>query len=311
MSSAAVEIRNLTKRIGRKIIVDGLSLDIRAGEVFGLLGPNGAGKTTTIRMMVGLMSITSGQVRIQGYDIRREFEQAISHVGAIVENPEMYTFLSGYDNLKLYARMAKDVSDQRINKVIRFVGLEHAIHQKVASYSLGMRQRLGLAQALLHRPSVLILDEPTNGLDPAGIRQLRDHLRQLAETEDVCVIVSSHLLSEMELMCDRVAILQQGRLVKVQDVRPKASAPQAALVAFEVDVPAAARQALAGIASAEEHAENGIVMVRARREDIPEINARLVQHGVRVYGIRQVTKSLEEQFLEVTGGSAGAPTHTE
>lgn len=298
---SAVEIQGLTKTIGRKTVVDNLSLEIQPGEVFGLLGPNGAGKTTTIRMMVGLISITRGHVRIQGRDIRTEFEAAIRHVGAIVENPEMYKFLSGYDNLRLYARMYPEVNKARIDEVVRFVGLESAIHNKVKTYSLGMRQRLGLAQALLHKPSVLILDEPTNGLDPAGIRELRDHLRELAENHGVAVIVSSHLLTEMELMCDRVAIIQNGRLVQVQTVR-ESTPPEAQVVEFEVDAPDVARQVLKQAGHRHVETIGQSLRLSAERETIPKLNRLLVEQGVSVYAIQTRTKSLEDQFLEVTGG---------
>lgn len=217
-NEAIISLRHVTKRIGRSTVIDNLTFDVPQGEIFGFLGLNGAGKTTTIRMMVGLMSITQGEILIKGKNIKSEFEQAIRHVGAIVENPEMYKYLSGYHNLVHYARMVPGVTKKRIDEVVSIVKLENRIHDKVKKYSLGMRQRLGVAQALLHHPSLLILDEPTNGLDPAGIRELRDYLRLLTRTEGITVIVSSHLLSEMELMCDRVAILQQGKLVDVKPI---------------------------------------------------------------------------------------------
>lgn len=176
-----VQIENLTKRIKGRTIIDSISFQVHKGEVFGFLGPNGAGKTTTIRMMVGLMNITSGDIKIAGYSIQSHFEKAVRSIGAIVENPEMYKFLSGYQNLRQYARMANNVTDEKIDEIVELVGLTDRIHDKVKTYSLGMRQRLGLAQSLLHDPEVLILDEPTNGLDPAGIREIRDYLRLLAK----------------------------------------------------------------------------------------------------------------------------------
>jgi ABC-2 type transport system ATP-binding protein len=200
-SNCVVQLRNVTKRIGSKTIIDRLSFEVHPGEVFGFLGPNGAGKTTTIRMIVGLMSTTEGEILVKGHNIKQYFEQAMVHVGAIVENPEFYKFLSGYQNLQHFARMIPGITEQRLQEVISLVKLDHRIQDKVKTYSLGMRQRLGVAQAILHRPSVLILDEPTNGLDPEGIRELRDYLRKLSREEGLAVIVSSHLLSEMELMC--------------------------------------------------------------------------------------------------------------
>lgn len=207
-----VEVRNLTKRIRNKNIVDQISFDLFPGEVFGFLGPNGAGKTTTIRMMVGLIGMSDGDVAINGHSIRRSFQEAIRHVGAIIENPELYKHLTGMQNLKQFARMAAPIPQSRIDQIVQLVGLSARIHDKVKTYSLGMRQRLGIAQALLHKPAVLILDEPTNGLDPAGIREMRQLVRQLATEEGIAVMVSSHLLAEMEQMCDRFGVVIEGRL---------------------------------------------------------------------------------------------------
>lgn len=301
MDKPTVQIKGLTKKIGSRLIIDNLSFEVPRGEIFGFLGPNGAGKTTTIRMMVGLMKPTDGDVWIEGKSIRREFEQAIRHVGAIVENPEMYKYLSGYKNLVHYARMVPGVSPERIAEVTRLVGLEARIHDKVKSYSLGMRQRLGVAQALLHKPTLLILDEPTNGLDPAGIRELRDYLRALARNEGISIVVSSHLLAEMELMCDRVGIIQNGRLIDVRLIRDFVSAGETERYLFQVGAPdqAAALLREQGVAvnSTEEGLEVGV-----GAEQIADLNEQLVRAGIRVYGIWPVKKSLEDKFLEMTGG---------
>jgi len=212
MQASIVQVNHVTKRIGGRTIVDGVSFDLYPGEVFGLLGPNGAGKTTTIRMMVGLVAMSGGDVVIRGYSVRKRFREAVRQVGAIVENPEMYGYLTGYGNLLQYARMAEIAGRERIDEVVRLVGLGERIHDRVRTYSLGMRQRLGVAQALLHEPSVLILDEPTNGLDPTGIRDMRFLLRQLAADKQIAVMVSSHMLTEMELLCDRFGVVQEGRM---------------------------------------------------------------------------------------------------
>lgn len=299
--SPAVQIRNLTKRIGSKTIVDNLSFDIPKGEVFGFLGPNGAGKTTTIRMIVGLISITSGQVLVGGLDVRKNFREAMKHVGCIVENPEMYKFLSGYQNLLHFARMNEDVSKERIHEVVKLVGLENRIHDKVKTYSLGMRQRLGLAQALLHRPDVLILDEPTNGLDPAGIRELRDHLRKLAREEGLAVIVSSHLLSEMELMCDRVAVIQQGKLISVNRIQEMVQSGEQQLTLFDVDNSALTQDILGNKFGVQANVESGVVFIELSREQIPDAVEAVVSQGIKVYGVQVRSKTLEETFLEMTG----------
>lgn len=298
-----VRLQNVTKRIGGKTIIDRLTFDVPPGEIFGFLGPNGAGKTTTIRMMVGLMSITEGEILIGGESIGKQFEKAIRRVGAIVENPEMYKFLSGYQNLVHFARMVPGVTKHRIQEVVELVGLENRIHDKVKTYSLGMRQRLGVAQALLHKPSLLILDEPTNGLDPAGIRELRDYLRRLTVEEGISVIVSSHLLSEMELMCDRVAIIQGGKLVDVRKLKDFVSnGADRQSVSFEVSEPLRARDIVAAIAGGEfvQLLQDGI-MAELDREQIALANSKLVQAGLSVYGIKASAATLEDKFLEMTG----------
>ncbi|MUG86706.1 ATP-binding cassette domain-containing protein [Paenibacillus timonensis] len=292
-----VRMRDVSKRIGSKTLIDRLTLDIPRGQVYGFLGPNGAGKTTTIRMMVGLMSISEGDILIEGASIKDRFEEAISHVGAIVENPEMYKFLTGYQNLLHYARMSPGVTKQRIWEAVERVGMQNRIHDKVKTYSLGMRQRLGVAQAILHRPKLLVLDEPTNGLDPQGIRELRDYLRVLAREEGTTVFVSSHLLSEMELMCDTVAVIQQGRLVDVKSLHPEAGEGLERETAFEVSDPRRAAE-LVGAG----RIEGSQLIVSADREAAAGINTKLVMAGIDVYAIQAVTRSLEDQFLELTGG---------
>ncbi|MDB4866898.1 MAG: yhcH [Cohnella sp.] len=293
---------DVSKRIGGRTIIDRVSLEVYPGEVFGFLGPNGSGKTTTIRLMVGLMALSAGDIQITGHSIKNEFPEAITQVGAIVENPEMYKFLTGYQNLLHYARMNPQVTKHRIDEVVELVGLNGRIHDKVRKYSLGMRQRLGVAQAVMHRPKLLVLDEPTNGLDPAGIRELRDYLRRLAADEGTAVFVSSHMLSEMELMCDRVAILQKGQIIDIRSIRTTSedTARAAEQVAFEVDHPDAALGVLEGHGTG--RVEDGALLVTADRSTVASINRRLVEAGINVYGIRVKSKSLEDQFLEVTAG---------
>jgi ABC-2 type transport system ATP-binding protein len=304
-SEPIISLRNVSKRIGRTTIIDDLTFDVPQGEIFGFLGPNGAGKTTTIRMIVGLMSITKGQILIKGKNIKTEFEQAIRHVGAIVENPEMYKYLSGYNNLVHFARMVPGVTKERIDEVVSLVKLENRIHDKVKTYSLGMRQRLGVAQALLHRPSLLILDEPTNGLDPAGIREMRNYLRRLTRTEGITVIVSSHLLSEMELMCDRVAILQRGKLIDVKPIQyfTKGS-DQTQTYLIEVQPPEQALEAMSKVEGVQQVklAMEGFIEVTTERERIPDILTELMHRHIRIYGVQMVYQSLEDKFLEITGG---------
>lgn len=301
MAKPAMQLVNLKKTIGKKPIIKGLDFEIRAGEVFGFLGPNGAGKTTTIRMMVGLIDITEGDVLIEGKSIKTDFKGAIQHVGAIVENPEMYPFLSGWKNLKQYARMVEGVTDERIKEVVSLVGLEKAIHEKAGRYSLGMRQRLGIAQALLHGPSILILDEPTNGLDPSGIREIRKYIRNLAEQENVAVIVSSHLLTEIELMCDRIGVIKNGELIAIEEVKTAENKEGLKEVYIEVEPMETAKAYL------DTHLDNEIgvggkeLSMSVKREEIPHILKSLMEQGISIYGVRVLQATLEDKFFDLIG----------
>jgi ABC-2 type transport system ATP-binding protein len=301
MTTHTLELKNLTKKIKGKTIVDDLSFSVREGEIFGLLGPNGAGKTTTIRMIVGLISITDGDVSINGINVRENYEKAMEQVGAIVENPQLYEFMSGYKNLMQYARIMPGVTEERIDEVIKLVDLEYAIHDKVKTYSLGMRQRLGVAQALLHKPNVLILDEPTNGLDPQGIYDLRNYLRLLANN-GTSVIVSSHMLAEMQMMCDRVAIIQHGKMVRIDEIKSKeVEADVKVHFQIEGDVHQA-KQVLAEMNPELDVVESGneLIVQTADVKSIAELNKQLVLAGILVVGIQRKTKTLEERFLEMT-----------
>lgn len=294
----AVELKNVTKVIKGKKIIDNLSFTINEGEVFGFLGPNGAGKTTTIRMIVGLMGITSGEISICGSSITKNHDEALRNVGGIVENPEMYKFLTGYQNLMQYARMIKGIKKEKIDEVVQLVGLTDRIHDKVKTYSLGMRQRLGLAQSLLHDPKVMILDEPTNGLDPAGIREIRDHLRILSKERGMAVIVSSHLLSEMEMMCDRIAIIQKGKLIDVQQVHDFVSGD---VHKYFIELDVSNINSVHNLTNVPFVQRDNGIEVEVEKEQVPDVIKQLVDNGVRIYEVKAVSKSLEDRFLEVTG----------
>ncbi|NEZ42701.1 ATP-binding cassette domain-containing protein [Paenibacillus alvei] len=305
MNDVVVELQNVTKKIKGKTIIDNLSFSVRRGEVYGFLGPNGAGKTTTIRMMVGLMSMTSGNIMIEGHNIRTDRSKAMAHVGAIVENPELYKFMTGRKNLQHFVRMSgKPITEERIKEIVKLVDLENALDKKVKTYSLGMRQRLGVAQALLHNPSILILDEPTNGLDPAGIRELRDYLRHLAKKENISILVSSHLLSEIELMCDRVLIIQNGKFVGERSLDPNEEGQQSAAVAirFEVDNAAKAAEVLASAEWKTIVEADRAIKIELLHDEIPAAVQKLVQAGVLIYEVRAVAPTLEETFLSMTKG---------
>lgn len=304
--TAVLSVNGVTKTIGKRHLVDGLTFDILPGEIVGLLGPNGAGKTTTIRMIVGLIEMSKGDVLVQGYSIKKDFVQAIRHIGGIIENPEFYPYMSGYDNLRQYQRMSEGVSIARIMEVVKLVGLQDAIHKKVRAYSLGMRQRLGIAQALLHSPSILILDEPTNGLDPAGIREMRDYLKQVAREEGIAILVSSHLLSEMELMCSRVVVIQEGKLVTERSIGESAEEKELTTITLRVNDAALAAQTVSGmkgLVRIGEQLDDGAITVRLKEEDIPDLISALCEAQVRLYRVEEHKSSLEDEFLKWTGGN--------
>lgn len=298
MSGApAVRLAGVTKRIGRQAIVRDLDLAVERGEVFGLLGPNGAGKTTTIRLIVGLIAPTAGEILIHGRSVTTDFSAAIAQVGAVVEMPEFYSFLTGRQNLAHFAALSRVGDKERLAEVVALLGMREYIDKKAAAYSLGMRQRLGIAQALLHRPSVLILDEPTNGLDPAGIRELREHLRILAERDGVSVIVSSHLLAEMELICDRIAIIKRGALLDVREAREAGGDS----IRFVVDDPgraiAAIRESFPALAISR---GEDTLAVGTDRDTAAGINACLVAAGIKVFAMESRARTLEDIYMDLT-----------
>lgn len=314
----ALKIQNLSKNFGKKQIIKDLNMELKAGEVFGFLGPNGAGKTTTIKMIVGMLYVEKGSIEVCGVDVTKNFEKAMNNIGAIVENPELYKYLTGMQNLRQYARMRKGVTEERIKEVVELVGLSNRINEKVSKYSLGMRQRLGVAQAILHRPKVLILDEPSNGLDPAGIKQLRDILKNLAHNEGVCVLVSSHLMSEMELMCDRVGIIAEGKLLDVKTIgdMTRSIVADVSVVAYHVTDSDKAKDiidAYVANANMEEEIKSSYKFIREDGEhfdielptqiatDIHKLNKELVMGDVGLISIcPKETRKLEDVFIEMT-----------
>jgi ABC-2 type transport system ATP-binding protein len=304
-------VQRLKKTIGKKEIIKDISFEVKSGEVFGFLGPNGAGKTTTIRMLVGLIRPTSGVVSICGYDVQKHFIEAMRCVGSIVENPELYKFLSGQENLEHFARMLGPVDHHRIEEVVRLVEMENRIDDKVKTYSLGMRQRLGIAQALLGKPRLLILDEPTNGLDPAGIRELRSFVRKLAHEEGISVLISSHLLGEVQMMCDRVAIISHGRINRIAFVKELLETEigniEWNLRPLDKGVDLLKSDDLLSSAGPSPISdvvvrEDGTILCRMPFSKIDEVNDKLVRQGISVWGIRRLDNTLEDLFLELTGG---------
>ncbi|WP_411734990.1 ABC transporter ATP-binding protein [Paenibacillus sp. M2] len=312
---SVLSVQNLKKRIGRKWIIKDVTFDVKPGEIFGFLGPNGAGKTTTIRMLVDLIKPTEGKIKVCGYDVNRDPERALKYVGSIVENPEVYTYLTGWENLEHFARMQPGVDNERIQEVVDIVRLDQRIHDKVRTYSLGMRQRLGIAQALLGRPRLLILDEPTNGLDPKGIKELRIFIKQLA-SEGMAVFVSSHLLSEIQLLCDRVAIISAGRVLAVGGVSELIE-DHSKLAIWHVSPLEQGKKMLqdAGIALVGRPADvmddtivaglgPNAVVAEMHEDRIPDLVQQMVQAGIQVEGVQRIQPTLEQLFLKMTEGES-------
>ncbi|MDF2814198.1 MAG: transporter ATP-binding protein [Paenibacillus sp.] len=301
MSEITLSVRGLRKVIGKREIIQSLSFELKRGEVFGFLGPNGAGKTTTIRMLVGLIKPTAGTIQVCGYDIHKQFPEAMGNLGCIVENPELYSYLTGWNNLQYFARMVKGIDDARIKEVVALVGLTARIHDKVKTYSLGMRQRLGIAQALLGNPKVLILDEPTNGLDPSGIREMREFIRYLAEKQGLSVLVSSHLLSEIQLMCDRVAIIAKGQVVRVDTVHNLLA--QQERISWRLSPQSEGVRVLQQLTGGVE-TRGELVLTPYNEQEVGLWNQALVEAGVTVTEMSRKLPSLEDLFIELTGGQS-------
>ncbi|PHA00391.1 ABC transporter ATP-binding protein [Bacillus pseudomycoides] len=301
-----LSVRNLKKVIKKKTLVENVSFDIQQGEVFGFLGPNGAGKTTTIRMLVGLIQATEGTVSIGGYDIKENFRGAMRQIGSIVENPELYTYLTGFENLKQFARMLGGISDERIIEIAKMVHLDERIHDKVKTYSLGMKQRLGIAQALLGNPKLLILDEPTNGLDPAGIRELREFVHTLVKEENMSVFISSHLLSEVQMICDRVAIINKGKVITVARVEELVKQASGRIEWIVTPLEKAKTLLEESGEVTELVIEEGRLLCRMNQERVSFYNKKLVEYDVDVHSVKEIVFTLEDLFMELTKGEQHA-----
>ena len=294
-----LKCENLCKTFGKKTILKDVSLEVNEGDILGFIGPNGAGKTTTIKLILGLQSITSGKVSINGYDIEKDFTNAIKRVGAIVENPDMYMYLTGYQNLKLVANLYKDISEDIINEVVKLVKLENRIKDKVSKYSLGMRQRLGIAQAILHKPNLLILDEPTNGLDPEGIKEMRELLVDLASKEKMGILISSHNLAELDNFCNKVCIIKNGKIIETSEISKIKQEASKEVKIFEVNNVNLAEEVIGKI----EKIDTNKFKINVPKQEVAEIVEKLVKNNIKVYEVKQEEKTLEDAFFEKTGGN--------
>ena len=301
MSETVLELKNVSKYFGSTKIIDNISLEVKMGEIYGFLGPNGAGKTTTIKMILGLLSIDEGTILINGYDRKKSFEKAMENIGGIVENPDMYDYMTGRENLKLFARI-RNVKKERIDEVIKLVDMEKAADTKVKKYSLGMKQRMGLALTLLHSPKVLILDEPTNGLDPAGIKSLRDTLKKISKEEKTAIFVSSHILAEMQAMCDRVAMIKNGKIIKVSELEALLKNEDGENAEFVIKVKQIDKAYELIKEKLTENVENvnNELVVKYKKDKASEINKLLVSNDVDVESIVEKETTLEDIFFDTT-----------
>jgi ABC-2 type transport system ATP-binding protein len=300
-----LELNNISKSLSHKPIVKNISLQVQEGEIFGFLGPNGAGKTTTIKMIVGLIHPNNGSIKIMGKDIQTEREEALSYIGAVVENPELYLYMSGLENLRQLARINKYISQKDIDEVVELVGLKDRIKDKVKKYSLGMKQRLGLAQALLSNPKVLILDEPTNGLDPSGIIEFRNLIKKLVKERNIGVFVSSHMLAEIQQLCDKVAYINNGEIQAIETIVPSEDDPKnnlntIVLSTTEQEKCSLVLQDLSFIKSST--LKDNLFVIEIEKGLTPQLVFELAKNEIPVEEIYNKKQDLEDRYLEIVEG---------
>jgi len=299
MSKPILTAYNLKKEINGKKIIKGVDIEIYPGEVHGFLGPNGAGKSTTLRMLVGLSKPSSGEITIGGYSLKNDFSKAMNLIGCIIEAPEFYEYISGYKNLEMLASMSDQASKKNIDAFVSFVGLKNRIQDNVSDYSMGMKQRLALAQALLHNPKLLILDEPTNGLDPQGIYKLREIIKKLVVEKNIAVLISSHLISEIQLMCDKVTIINQGKIIESARVESILSTSE---IFWELSDLKRGHEILEKEFEIQGNIKEHQLIAVINHVELSLINERFVKAGIRIKYVYKNSKTLEELFLDLTKG---------
>ena len=281
-----IEVNNLTKKIGKKNLLDDISFSLEEGEILGVVGKNGSGKTTLLKSLVGLIHPTNGKIIINGFDLKNDFEKAIKNVGCMIEIPIMYDYLSGKDNLEIYRMMFKSVPKKRVDEIIKLISLEGSQYKKLKIYSLGMKERLGIGVSLLNKPKLLILDEPTNGLDPVGIKELREFIKSL---KDVSVIITSHMLSEIENICDKVMFINNGKLINIKEVNHDKKRYK-----FYVDNVSLAKKIIYP------YKTNCDLEIEATNEEYLLISEELIKNDVKIFKVSE-SSSLETEFLSLIG----------
>lgn len=299
---SVLEVNNVYKSLGKREVIKGINFSVEEGEIFGFLGPNGAGKTTTIKMIVGLIHPDKGSISIDGADILKDGNKARAKLGAVVENPEMYNYLSGMANLKMIAEVRK-IPKQDILDIVELVDLSSRIDDKVGKYSLGMKQRLGLACALLGKPKLLILDEPTNGLDPSGIIDFRNIVKNAVKELQTSVFISSHILSEVQQLCTRVAFINHGEIKSMEslvDGNIQQGYERIVIVASPVNSIRSVLESIEGISNVVQN--GGEYSVVIEKGSTPKVIRALVQQNVDIYQVYQKQNSLEQRYMELVEG---------
>ena len=289
---------NLKKQIKNKIIVENISFSINKGDIVGFIGPNGAGKTTIIKLILGLMKLSEGKVFINRFDIEKDFIKAIEKVGSIVENPDLYMYLSGYDNLKIIANNYKNISKDRIHEVIKIVGLENRIKDKVSTYSLGMRQRLGIAEAILNQPDLLILDEPTNGLDVEGIIEIRNLIKQLSQ-QGMAILISSHNLTEIDNLCNRIIAIKNGKIIADDTIENFTTISNISSYILELNYIGNLAKIISDYKF--EIIKDNKIRVYISKDKLTELMQKLIENKYQIYSLQEEKLTSEEAFIKKVG----------
>lgn len=293
-----LKCENLKKQVKNKVIVENISFSLDKGDIVGFIGPNGAGKTTTIKLILGLIKLTEGKVYIDGYDIQKNFIKAMEKVGAIVETPDLYMYLSGYDNLKLTANNYKNITKKRINEVIKMVGLENRIKDKVSTYSLGMRQRLGIAEAIINNPELLILDEPTNGLDVEGTIEIRNLIKELSN-EGIAILISSHNLTEIDNLCNRIIVIKNGRIITNDTIDNFKTFSNETTYVLELDHLDNLDQVILNYKY--EIVSKNKIRVYISKEEMAKLMESLIKNKYQIYSMQEEKLTSEQAFIKKVG----------
>ena len=293
-----LKCENLKKQVKNKVIVENISFSMNKGDVVGFIGPNGAGKTTTIKLILGLIKLTEGKVYIDGYDIQKNYIKAMEKVGAIVETPDLYMYLSGYDNLKLTANNYKNITKKRINEVIKMVGLENRIKDKVSTYSLGMRQRLGIAEAIINNPELLILDEPTNGLDIEGTIEIRNLIKELSN-EGIAILISSHNLTEIDNLCNRIIAIKNGKIIANDSIDNFKTFSDETTYILELDHLDNLEQVI--LKYKYEAISKNKIRIYIYKEKITNLMEVLIKNNYQIYSMIQEKLTSEQAFIKKVG----------